>query len=307
MQYAAMSTSLLVQDLNKSYAGKPIIQNLSFEVPSGCIFGLLGPNGAGKTTLIRMVTAITKPDTGLIKLNNQILSEDQIRKIGYMPEERGLYKKMKVGPHLIYLARLKGLSKMEAEQAVKDYMQKWEILDWYDKKVEELSKGMQQKIQFIATVAHKPDLIILDEPLSGLDPINAELINKEILELKAGGTTIIFSTHRMEQVEEICDSILLINKGQKVLDGKVGEVKQQFKQNQFKVSFEGNLSPVESDSFELISSTTNSAIIKIKDDSKPNQLLSQLSQQVQVYGFNEILPSLNEIFIRQVSSNHSQL
>ena len=227
-----MSTSILsIQNVVKTYGAYAAVDHLSLEVPEGRVFGMLGPNGAGKTSLIRMITTITAPDSGEIFLRGERLNARSPEKIGYMPEERGLYKKMKVGEHLLYLAQLKGLSAAAAKKEIYFWLDKFDIRSWWDKKIEELSKGMQQKIQFIATVVHRPPLLILDEPFTGLDPINTAIIKDEITRLNREGTSIIFSTHRMEQVEEICDHIILVNQGKKILDGTVAEVKQQFKKN----------------------------------------------------------------------------
>jgi len=228
------------------------VDGVSFVVPKGCIFGLLGPNGAGKTSLIRIVTTITKADSGSVFLNGEELNSTHPSKIGYMPEERGLYKKMKVGDHLIYLARLKGMSPSDATDSIKGWMAKFEIEDWWDKKIEELSKGMQQKIQFIATVCHNPPLLILDEPFSGLDPINTNLIKEEIQNLKNSGTSIIFSTHRMEQVEEVCERIVLINAGKKILEGPVEDVKNQFKEHKYQIEFDGGIPTNLLEEYELM-------------------------------------------------------
>lgn len=293
---------LSLSHIQKKYGDYCASDDVSFEIPKGKIFGMLGPNGAGKTTLIRMITRITFPDSGSILFNGNPLKESDTNHIGYMPEERGLYKTMKVYEHLIYLARLKNLSSAEAKKQVNYWIDKFQIADWRDKKIEELSKGMAQKVQFIATVLHDPDLLILDEPFSGLDPINAKLIEDEIYELKKAGKTIIFSTHRMEQVEEICDEIVLINRGKKILEGAVGALKQQFKENKFKVNFEGELTPDFSQRFETISSLPNEVIVKASNSS--NDLLRYfLDQQLSVKLYQEILPSLNEIFIRQVNEN----
>lgn len=293
---------LSLSHIQKKYGDYCASDDVSFEIPKGKIFGMLGPNGAGKTTLIRMITRITFPDSGSILFNGNPLKESDTNHIGYMPEERGLYKTMKVYEHLIYLARLKNLSSAEAKKQVNYWIDKFQIADWRDKKIEELSKGMAQKVQFIATVLHDPDLLILDEPFSGLDPINAKLIEDEIYELKKAGKTIIFSTHRMEQVEEICDEIVLINRGKKILEGAVGALKQQFKENKFKVNFEGELTPDFSQRFETISSLSNEVIVKASNSS--NDLLRYfLDQQLSVKLYQEILPSLNEIFIRQVNEN----
>jgi ABC-2 type transport system ATP-binding protein len=293
---------LSLSHIQKKYGDYCASDDVSFEIPKGKIFGMLGPNGAGKTTLIRMITRITFPDSGSILFNGNPLKESDTNHIGYMPEERGLYKTMKVYEHLIYLARLKNLSSAEAKKQVNYWIDKFQIADWRDKKIEELSKGMAQKVQFIATVLHDPDLLILDEPFSGLDPINAKLIEDEIYELKKAGKTIIFSTHRMEQVEEICDEIVLINRGRKILEGAVGALKQQFKENKFRVLFEGELTPDFSQRFETISSLPNEVIVKASNSS--NDLLRYfLDQQLSVKLYQEILPSLNEIFIRQVNEN----
>lgn len=293
---------LSLSHIQKKYGDYCASDDVSFEIPKGKIFGMLGPNGAGKTTLIRMITRITFPDSGAILFNGNTLKESDTNHIGYMPEERGLYKTMKVYEHLIYLARLKNLSSAEAKKQVNYWIDKFQIADWRDKKIEELSKGMAQKVQFIATVLHDPDLLILDEPFSGLDPINAKLIEDEIYELKKAGKTIIFSTHRMEQVEEICDEIVLINRGRKILEGAVGALKQQFKENKFRVLFEGELTPDFSQRFETISSLPNEVIVKASNSS--NDLLRYfLDQQLSVKLYQEILPSLNEIFIRQVNEN----
>lgn len=293
---------LSLSHIQKKYGDYCASDDVSFEIPKGKIFGMLGPNGAGKTTLIRMITRITFPDSGAILFNGNTLKESDTNHIGYMPEERGLYKAMKVYEHLIYLARLKNLSSAEAKKQVNCWIDKFQIADWRDKKIEELSKGMAQKVQFIATVLHDPDLLILDEPFSGLDPINAKLIEDEIYELKKAGKTIIFSTHRMEQVEEICDEIVLINRGKKILEGAVGALKQQFKENKFRVLFEGELTPDFSQRFETISSLPSEVIVKASNSS--NDLLRYfLDQQLSVKLYQEILPSLNEIFIRQVNEN----
>src|SRR5579863_504763 len=232
---------LSLQYVTKQYGPYRAADDVSFEIPKGRIFGLLGPNGAGKTTLIRMITRILYPDSGSIFFNGSPITDEDTAYIGYMPEERGLYKKMKVGEHLVYLGRLKGLPKQRAKENVNYWLKKFEIENWYGKNIEELSKGMSQKVQFIATVLHDPQLLILDEPFSGLDPINSKLIEEEIRAMSATGKTIIFSTHRMEQVEEICDEIVLVNKGRKILEGEVRELKQRFKENKFRVSFNGEI------------------------------------------------------------------
>src|SRR6185312_13906628 len=258
---------LEVNEIQKSFATQKAVDGVSFRLERGSIFGLLGPNGAGKTTLIRMITGIFYPDEGNIVFEGQPFraERDSVR-IGYMPEERGLYKKMKIGEQALYLAQLKGLSSQQAMQKVKEWFIKFEMQSWWNKKVQDLSKGMSQKLQFVTTVLHEPQLIILDEPFSGLDPVNANLIKDEIFNLAKKGSTIIFSTHRMEQVEEICDHIVLINKGSKILDGTVKQVKQDFKENLFKVAFEKDPGEINSNSIFEISGKQNDAIIlKIND------------------------------------------
>ncbi|HKP31330.1 MAG TPA: ATP-binding cassette domain-containing protein [Chitinophagaceae bacterium] len=293
---------LEVRNLKKYYATQRAVDDISFELEKGSIFGLLGPNGAGKTTLLRMITGIFYPDEGEIILEGKKFNaENDVQRIGYMPEERGLYKKMKIGEQAVYLAQLKGLSKTDATARVKAWFVKFGMESWWAKKVEDLSKGMSQKLQFVTTVLHEPKLIILDEPFSGLDPVNANLIKDEIFNLAKKGSSIIFSTHRMEQVEEICDHIILVNKGKKILDGAVNGVKQEFKENLFKIGFD---SPPPGDStseFQVIKSSSNSLIVKINEGFKPNDVLQYfLRQNISIVSFNEILPSLNEIFIRLV-------
>jgi ABC-2 type transport system ATP-binding protein len=262
----------------------------------------LGPNGAGKTSLIRIITTITGADAGEVFLDGEKLNPDHPQDIGYMPEERGLYKKMKVGEQLLYLAQLKGLSRDHAKKNIHQWMEKFGIMDWWDKKVEELSKGMQQKIQFIVTVMHEPKLLILDEPFSGLDPVNTNLIKDEIRQLNEQGTSIIFSTHRMEQVEEICNDIVLIDQGKKVLQGQVSHIKEQFKENKYRVGFKGELpSDISRETFDVVSDTEDNLIIKVKEGHRGNEFLGTLiNHGVEIRHYEEILPSLNEIFIKQV-------
>lgn len=297
-----MSTILEVQNLKKYFASQKAVDDISFTVEKGSIFGLLGPNGAGKTTLIRMITGIFYPDAGHINLNGKKFNADKdVIDIGYMPEERGLYKKMKVGEQAMYLAQLKGLSKQDAFAKVKLWFEKFEMGSWWNKKVEDLSKGMGQKLQFVTTVLHEPSLVILDEPFSGLDPVNSNLIKDEIYNLAQKGTSIIFSTHRMEQVEEICDHIILVNKGQKILDGSVKEVKQQFKENIFNLELNGNHAQYEHPSFHIVHRKENELVVKIHDGYTSNDvLLHFMNQQKQILAFHEILPSLNDIFIHLV-------
>lgn len=292
---------LSLSHIEKKYDSYQASADVSFDIPKGAIFGLLGPNGAGKTTLIRMITRIIFPDSGNILFNGEPLREMHTNKIGYMPEERGLYKTMKVFEHLVYLARLKNLSSSEANKKVNYWLERFEINSWKQKKIEELSKGMAQKVQFIATVIHDPELLILDEPFSGLDPINAKLIEDEIYNLKQQGKTIIFSTHRMEQVEEICDEIVLINKGHKILSGCVAALKQQFKENKYSVHFDGTITDDFYTQFEVVSTQNGEAILQAK--SSTNEILKYFIERgIIVKGYNEILPSLNEIFIKAVNN-----
>ena len=294
---------LQVAHLKKYFATQKAVDDISLTIEQGQIFGLLGPNGAGKTTLIRMITGIFYPDSGTITLEGKAFDPvNDISKIGYMPEERGLYKKMKIGEQALYLARLKGLSKHDAIESLKTWFAKFEMDSWWNKKVEDLSKGMQQKLQFVITVLHKPRLIILDEPFSGLDPVNSNLIKDEIFNLAKNGATVIFSTHRMEQVEEICDHIVLVNKGQKILDGTVQGVKQQFKENLYKVTFAAPVRDIgPSDLFDVKRVSGNTLVLQKKPAVNNNQILSYfLNRGWQVDSFNELLPTLNDIFIRKV-------
>ncbi len=294
---------LSLAHIQKKYGSYEASADVSFDIPKGAIFGLLGPNGAGKTTLIRMITRIIFPDSGTILFNGKDLKEEHTNMIGYMPEERGLYKTMKVYEHLIYLARLKDLSASEATTKVNYWMEKFDIGSWKQKKIEELSKGMQQKVQFIATVIHDPELLILDEPFSGLDPINAKLIEDEIYNLKQQGKTIIFSTHRMEQVEEICDEIVLVNKGHKILSGGVAELKQRFKENKYSVHYDGVISNGFATQFDVESAHNGEAIIKA--GASTNEILKYfIDHDLTVRSYNEILPSLNEIFIKAVNEQN---
>ena len=303
-----MSKNILrIEDVVKTYGKHVAVNHVSFDVPEGYIFGMLGPNGAGKSSLIRMITTITRPDSGRIFFNGEPLNSNHPEQIGYMPEERGLYKKMKVGDQLMYLAQLKGLSYDEARKQIKYWFERLDIVDWWGKKVEELSKGMQQKAQFIATVIHKPRMLILDEPFSGLDPVNANLLKDEIYELHKNGTSIIFSTHRMEQVEEICDKIVLINKGENVLMGGVADIKQQFKENLFRIDYEGALPEGFATRATIVEMTPQYLTAKLETAHNSNDLLRfLLDGGVSVTAFNEILPSLNEIFIRQVGESNVQ-
>jgi len=293
-----------VQNLKKYFASQKAVDDISFTVNKGSIFGLLGPNGAGKTTLIRMITGIFYPDEGNINFNGKKFNPiKDIIHIGYMPEERGLYKKMKIGDQALYLAQLKGLGKNDALAKIKDWFIRFEMQSWWNKKVEDLSKGMSQKLQFVITVLHEPQLIILDEPFSGLDPVNTNLIKDEIYKLAQSGATIIFSTHRMEQVEEICDHIILINKGKKILDGSVKQVKQDFKENLYRVIF---TSPPVAEHlaihlFDVQRQEGNELVIKRHNEYSNNEVLQYfINKGLQIDSFNEILPSLNDIFINLV-------
>lgn len=294
---------LELQNLKKYFATQKAVDDISLTVDKGQIFGLLGPNGAGKTTLIRMITGIFYPDAGNIIFDGKKFDPvKDVGMIGYMPEERGLYKKMKIGEQTLYLAQLKGLKRSDALAKIKQWFIKFEMESWWNKKVEDLSKGMGQKLQFVTTVLHEPKLIILDEPFSGLDPVNSNLIKDEIFQLAQNGSTIIFSTHRMEQVEEICNQIVLVNKGNKILDGTVKQIKQDFKENLFSVGVDQMPSSLNGNApFEIVGTKNNLHILRINEGGKPNDVLNFLLQQgIGIHSFNEILPSLNDIFIRLV-------
>lgn len=297
---------LEVQSVSKSYSNHKALDNVSLSVPKGRIFGLLGPNGAGKTSLIRIINQITMPDSGEVLFENSKLNSNHIKHIGYLPEERGLYKKMKVGEQALYLAQLKGLSEREAKIALKEWFKKFEITQWWDKKVEELSKGMAQKVQFITTVLHKPKLLIFDEPFSGFDPINANIIKDEILQLKDQGTSIIFSTHRMESVEELCDHIALINQSKKILDGPIDQIKEQYKQQVYKVDFSStdlNFLNNLPEHLKLIHKNSHKAEIQIQNESPASDLIRFLLDHSDIKAFEEKVPTVNEIFIRTVQEN----
>lgn len=298
---------LETHNIVKQYAQHRALDDVSLSVPKGSIFGLLGPNGAGKTSLIRIINQITAPDSGTVLLGGEHLNPSHIRRIGYLPEERGLYKKMKVGEQLLYLAQLKGLTEKQAMEKLKTWFIKFDIKTWWDKQVEDLSKGMQQKVQFVATVMHEPDLIILDEPFSGFDPINANLIKDEILELRDRGSTIIFSTHRMESVEELCDHIALIHRAHKVLDGTKKSIKEQFKTHTYRVEYQGTLADLPP-AFDVVSTHEleddfRRADIKIPPDAAVNELVRALIDRVAVRSFGENIPSMNDIFIQAVGEH----
>jgi len=297
---------LSIRNIVKQYAKHRALDDVSIEIEKGSVFGLLGPNGAGKTSLIRIINQITAPDQGEILLNGEKLNPSHISKIGYLPEERGLYKKMEIGEQMLYLAQLKGLSKADATNRIRYWFDKMGIQSWWSKKVEDLSKGMQQKVQFIATVVHDPELIILDEPFSGFDPVNAQLITNEILELNQKGATIIFSTHRMESVEQLCDSIALIHKSKKILDGKVKDIKDLYRNNTYKIAYSGVLNSIESSLFtineEKKDEKSTHLTIQINPGYSSNDVLKFLIPQVQVTELTEIVPSMNDIFIQNVKN-----
>ncbi|MGG8497042.1 ABC transporter ATP-binding protein [Tenacibaculum sp. TC6] len=308
-----MSNLLEINNVVKRYGDYTALNNVSLQIPKGSVFGLLGPNGAGKTSLIRIINQITIPDSGSVFLDGEALAPHHVEYIGYLPEERGLYKSMKVGEQALYLAQLKGLSKAEAKKRLKYWFDKFDIGAWWGKKIEELSKGMAQKVQFIVTVLHQPKLLIFDEPFSGFDPINAQLIAKEILQLREEGATIIFSTHRMESVEEMCDYIALINKSNKILDGKLVDIKREFRTHTFQVGINTN-NPLEvehelKEKFTVTPSdftTLNGGLrlnIKLKETHSPNDLLSFLTAKGEVHHFVELIPSANDIFIQAVNKN----
>lgn len=299
---------LEVRGVSKTYAAHRALHNIFIDVDQQSVFGLLGPNGAGKTSLIRIITQITAPDKGEIFFKGNPLSSEHAMRMGYLPEERGLYKKMEVGEQALYLARLKGMSRPEAMKKLKYWFEKFEIQAWWKKKVEELSKGMAQKVQFITTVMHEPDFLILDEPFTGFDPINAELVKNELLELKRNGTTIVLSTHRMESVEELCSHIALINNASVILEGSVKDLRKKFRSNMYQVSFHGNkISFINAlwTGFELIDIKEEHdmqvASVRMLNNNSTNQLLSSLIPHVEVVGLQEVIPGMNDIFIQQVN------
>ena len=292
---------LSIQNLNKSYENHRALTNLDLQVPQGVIFGLLGPNGAGKTTLIRIINQIIEQDSGTVMLDGQKLSPEDIRKIGYLPEERGLYKKMKVWDQLIYFARLKGLDQNEAKMRVKSWLERLDIYSWRDKKIEDLSKGMAQKVQFISTVIHQPGLLILDEPFSGFDPVNAEIIKNEILELKAKGTTVILSTHRMESVELLCDQVAMINRSKKILDGTIREIKTKFRPEVFEIMLTNPNQTIPAEWTPKVQEDTWEFSLPLSGKT-PNQLLKEMMEYGEVISFREKVPTMEEIFIQQVKA-----
>lgn len=300
---------LRIENVSKSYSGHQALKDVSLDIPNGSIFGLLGPNGAGKTTLIRIITRIIDQDAGKIFLRDQVITSELVRRIGYLPEERGLYKKMKVGEQLIYLARLKGLSRSESVSRIKAWLKRLDLTEWHNKSIQDLSKGMAQKVQFIATVVHQPDLIILDEPFSGFDPVNADLIKDEILRLREEGTTVIFSTHRMESVEELCDHIALIDQSEKILDGKKADIKNDHKDGTYKVI--GDRELVNADRFKLIKTNVlesglYESVITDNTMGSPNDLLIEVMKHTEIHSFVEKVPSINEIFISKVKGTSNE-
>ena len=308
-----MNNLLSIDSVSKHFGQFTALNNVSINIPEGSIFGLLGPNGAGKTTLIRIINQITAPDTGKILFNNNALNINHIKEIGYLPEERGLYPKMKIGEQAIYLAQLKGMDRQKAKLELKKWFEKFEISDWWNKKVTELSKGMAQKVQFIVTVLHKPKLLIFDEPFSGFDPINANLIKDEILQLNKEGATVIFSTHRMESVEELCEYIALINKSNKILDGKLDDIKRNFRTNTFEIAVSANEVQTLKKQLELkydILEPTFRTIgdnlkmnVKLKSNQNSDDLIKLLNERSKIIHFKEVIPSANEIFINSVEND----
>ncbi|HPS46294.1 MAG TPA: ATP-binding cassette domain-containing protein [Bacteroidales bacterium] len=295
------------ENVTKRFANHTALNKVSIAVPSQSIFGLLGPNGAGKTTLIRIINQITGPDEGTLFFNGEKLQPHHVSLIGYLPEERGLYKKMNVGEQALYLAQLKGISKQDALTKLKYWFEKFEIQSWWGRKVEELSKGMQQKVQFIVTILHNPKLLIFDEPFSGFDPINVNLLKDEILQLRNNGATIIFSTHNMSSVEELCDYIALINKSKKILDGSVKEIRTRFKQNIFEFELSNikiDLKDIASNKFQILTESTEDHITKVRikttAGNSPNELIQHILPNAEIHTFHEIIPSMNDIFISQV-------
>lgn len=297
-------------NITKQFGNLTALDNVSISVPAKCIYGLLGPNGAGKTTLLRIINQITGPDSGSLFLNGKKLTPEDVRKIGYLPEERGLYKKMKVGEQALYFAQLKGLSKTEAMRRLKYWFKKLDIVDWWGKKVEELSKGMQQKVQFITTVLHEPSLIIFDEPFTGFDPVNANTIKNEILFLRERGATIIFSTHNMSSVEELCDNITLINKAKTILEGGVNEIRSKWAANEYDLVFRGDIRVEENGQFKILNrqfeNEKTSIRLKTPGSISANDILRNVMDKGTLISFNPALPSMNEIFIRIVGSPNSE-
>lgn len=298
-----METFLKIKDISKSFERKKALDEVSFDVPKGKIFGLLGPNGAGKTTLIRIINRIISPDKGQVFFNGNELKAENLQEIGYLPEERGLYRKMKVGEQILFFAKLKGMNSVDAKKAADFWMKRLKIKSWYNDKVETLSKGMQQKIQFIITVLHNPKLLIFDEPFTGFDPINVDLIKKQILWLKEQGTTIIFSTHNMASVEEICDRILLINEGQKILEGELTEIKNRFFEQIYEVVVDKNFDIEALNSYDILEKEAQNKILRLKiklDGHNKSELIKMLAEKGNLQSFNPIVPKLHDIFVETV-------
>lgn len=302
-----MSNLLSVRGVSKQFAAHKALENVSIEVPRGRIFGLLGPNGAGKTTLIRIINHITLPDTGEVLFDGKPLSQEDVAQIGYLPEERGLYRKMKVGEQALYLAQLKGLSRHEAQKRLEVWFEKFQIMPWWNKKLEELSKGMQQKIQFIITVLHEPKLLIFDEPFSGFDPLNAELLKQEMLQLRDRGATIIFSTHNMASVEEVCDDIALIHRSQVRLQGNVQDIREQNRTGEFSLTTTSGQLTEQPDQFVILEQRQQGALttyrLKKQEHLSNSALVQRLSNEVEIRSFSEILPTMNDIFLRTVGDD----
>lgn len=302
-----MSNLLSVRGVSKQFAAHKALENVSIEVPRGRIFGLLGPNGAGKTTLIRIINHITLPDTGEVWFDGKSLSQEDVAQIGYLPEERGLYRKMKVGEQALYLAQLKGLSRHEAQKRLEVWFEKFQIMPWWNKKLEELSKGMQQKIQFIITVLHEPKLLIFDEPFSGFDPLNAELLKQEMLQLRDRGATIIFSTHNMASVEEVCDDIALIHRSQVRLQGNVQDIREQNRTGEFSLTTTSGQLTEQPDQFVILEQRQQGALttyrLKKQEDLTNSALVQRLANEVEIRSFSEILPTMNDIFLRTVGDD----
>lgn len=303
---------LKIENVSKSYTGHVALNDVSLSVPEGCIYGLLGPNGAGKTTLIRIINHITAPDSGNVYFDGHILNAQDVYNIGYLPEERGLYKKMKVGEQAVFFARLKGLSKKEATQRLKEWFERFDILNWWDKKVEELSKGMAQKVQFIITVLHRPQLLIFDEPFSGFDPINANMLKEEILKLRDAGSTIIFSTHNMSSVEELCDHITLINKSRNILSGKIDDIRNSYSPNRYMLTFNGDVTVLQSALTDFVTYQIESVpqssdvqmFVDLKENTSLRDVITIANEKVDIRSIVEVKPTINDIFIQAVNSSN---
>lgn len=309
-----MDNILTAEHITKDFTGHRALDDVSIEVPRGKVYGLLGPNGAGKTTLIRIINHITAPDNGLVTFNGHRLTADDVRNIGYLPEERGLYKKMKVGEQAIFFARLKGLSRQEAMARLKEWFERMEISDWWNKKVEELSKGMAQKVQFIVTVLHRPELLIFDEPFSGFDPINAQILKREILKLRDEGATIIFSTHNMGSVEELCDDITLINRSHNILSGSLSDIRKQYADNRYLLTYKGDPAKVmeAADSVGAVAAIGDpdkfgnfTATVRLTGDDNKRALISAVNSVSDIRGFEQIIPSMDDIFVAAVKANEN--